>query len=49
VRVIQSTIEPGDIDTRCSFQLETHSVAGTEANLTGPDVSFELVGHTLGT
>ena len=49
VRLIQGTVDPGDFDTRATFQLETHSVAGTEANLDGPLVSFELVGHVLGT
>lgn len=49
VRVLSSNLDAGDIDTVAQFQLETHSVDGTEANLDGPIVSFEAVGHLQAT
>jgi hypothetical protein len=49
VIIIDSTIDPGDFDTPASFEVETHSAIGTEANLTGPIVMWELVGSSIAT
>lgn len=44
-RVLSQNLDAGDFDTLATFQIETHSVEGTEANLTGPIVTFGVVGH----
>lgn len=40
--VLPGSLTPGDMDTPASFIVETHSALGTEANLNGPVVMFEV-------
>lgn len=49
VIVILSTIDPGDITTPASFEVETHSAIGTEADLNGPLVLWELEASDVAT
>ncbi len=49
VIVVQSTIDPGDITTPASFEVETHSTLGTEADLNGPLVMWELEASDVAT
>jgi hypothetical protein len=49
VIAIPSTFTPGDMDTPASFVVETHSALGTEANLNGPVVMFEVWASDIAT
>lgn len=42
-RILSSSLDPGDLRTKASFIIETHSVDGTEADLNGPIVTFGVV------